>query len=140
MQTRKSKLNFPTSNFLVFSIPTTRNVLVFRLWLLLRHNSGASSFTFTAATNGASACGYVRMSGYARGVNGVRLSAYLYTRTWLTITTTLEYMIPYSVKFPFLQSRTLTVRPCCNSPVFCSCGIMTFHKKSCKIKYFLLQF
>ena len=43
-------------------------------------------------------------------------------------------MIPRLTYFPFLQSRTLTVRPCCNLPVFCSWDVMTFHKKSYKIK------
>ena len=46
------------------------------------------AFPFMAAANGVSACGLVSMSGCARGVNGVLLSANLYTRTWLTITTT----------------------------------------------------
>ena len=31
--------------------------------------------------------------------------------------------------FTFLQNRTLTVRPSCNLPVFCSWDMMTFHKK-----------
>ena len=31
-----------------------------------------------------------------------------------------NYMIPHLTYFPFLQSRTFTVRPCCNLPVFCS--------------------
>ena len=39
-----------------------------------------------------------------------------------------NYVIPHLTYFPFLQSRTLTVRPCCNLPVFCSWDMMTFHK------------
>ena len=50
-----------------------------------------------------------------------------------------NYMIPHLMYFPFLQSRTSTVRPCCNLLVFCSWD-MTFHEASCKIHYFLPQF
>ena len=89
------------------------------------------------ATNGASACGLVSIRACAQGVNSViLLSVNLYICTWLTMATTWFHILTY---FPFLQSRTwLFVH--CNLPVFYPWDTRTFHKRSCKIHYFLPRF
>ena len=60
---------------------------------------------------------------------------YPYTRTSPSAST--WYMIPHLTYFPFLPSRTLTVRPCCNLPVFCSWDVHDeFHKNRARSIFF----